>query len=65
MIKYFKIIVYGLLISFLGSLPLGTLNVTAFQIASTENLYAAIMFAIAVTLVELLAVKITLIGAEK
>ena len=65
MTKYFKIFTYGLLISFLGSLPLGTLNVTAFQISSSQSLDAAILFALAVVIVELIAVRLTLIGLEK
>jgi threonine/homoserine/homoserine lactone efflux protein len=60
-----KIFASGLLISFLGTLPLGTLNITAFQIAASQNVNEAIVFAIAVIIVELIVVLITLYGAKK
>ena len=63
--KYIKIALTGLLISFLGSLPFGTLNITAFNIAATQSINDAILFALAVVLVELLAVLLTLKGASK
>ncbi len=59
-----RILFSGFVISFLGSLPLGTLNTTAFQIAASENISEAIMFAIAVVIVELIIVRITLLGAD-
>jgi len=63
--KHIKIAFAGLLISFLGSLPFGTLNVTAFNIAAVQNIGDAILFAISVIFIELLAVIITLKGANK
>lgn len=60
-----KIFSSGLLISFLGTLPLGTLNVTAFQIAASQNVNEALSFASAVIFVELIVVLITLYGANK
>jgi len=50
----------GFLISFLGALPLGTLNVTTFQIAAVREVPSALWFALAVVLVELLVVRLTL-----
>ncbi len=58
--KLLRIGLTGLLISFLGSLPLGTLNITAFQIAVFQDVGNALWFALAVVLVELLVVRITL-----
>lgn len=58
--KHLKILLIGLLISFLGSLPFGTLNITAFQIAAFQNLGNALMFALGVVLIELIVVRITL-----
>lgn len=55
----------GLLISFLGSLPIGTLNITAFYIATNQSTYDAIWFALAVVIVELIAVRFTLWGDRK
>lgn len=63
--KYIKIVFAGLLISFLGSLPFGTLNITAFNIAATQNINDAILFTFAVVFIELLAVYITLKGVNK
>lgn len=63
--KHLKIYTSGFLISLLGSLPLGTLNVTAFQIAAFQSIYEALLFVLAVILVELLVVRITLTGANK
>jgi diacylglycerol kinase family enzyme len=42
-----KIFLTGMLISFLGSLPLGTLNVAAMQIGITDGYTAAILFSLA------------------
>ena len=55
----------GLLISFLGSLPIGTLNITAFYIASNQSTYDALWFAFAVVTVELIVVRFTLWGDRK
>jgi len=64
-VKYLKVGFYGFLISFLGTLPLGTLNITAFNIAASTTINDAIWFSIAVVLVELVVVLFTLIGNEK
>ena len=53
-----------MLISFLGSLPLGTLNVAAMQIGIQEGLYEAIWFAIGALLVEMVYVRISLVGID-
>ncbi|UII80309.1 LysE family transporter [Flagellimonas sp. CMM7] len=58
--KLIRIGFTGFLISFLGSLPLGTLNVTAFHIAVFEGVNDLIWFALAVVLIELVVVRITL-----
>lgn len=63
--KYAKIGFSGLLVSFLGALPLGTLNITAFDIAASQSLVSAMWFAVAVVLVELIVVRLTLFGNEK
>jgi threonine/homoserine/homoserine lactone efflux protein len=62
---YLKVFFAGLAISFLGSLPLGTQNITAFHIASLQNVGEAIWFALAVVIVELIIVRITLTAADK
>jgi threonine/homoserine/homoserine lactone efflux protein len=54
----------GMLISFLGSLPLGSLNVSAMQVAITENTKNAIQFSLGVALVEILYVRLSLQGID-
>jgi threonine/homoserine/homoserine lactone efflux protein len=53
-----------MLISFLGALPLGSLNVSAMQIAITENTRKAIRFSLGVALVEILYVRLSLQGID-
>lgn len=52
----------GLLISFLGTLPLGTLNVSAMHIAHRENVRAGIQFSLGVALVEVIYLRMSLKG---
>jgi threonine/homoserine/homoserine lactone efflux protein len=63
-IKFFRIFFWGLLISFLGSLPLGTLNVAAMQIGIQESYQNAIWFSIGSLLVEMIYVRISLVGID-
>ena len=53
-----------MLISFLGSLPLGTLNVAAMQIAITEGYTKAILFSLGSLLVEMVYVRLSLVGMD-
>ncbi len=62
--NYIKVCFWGLLISFLGTLPFGTLNLTAFDIAASQGLVSAIWFSLAVVMVELVMVRLTLFGNE-
>ena len=64
MIKFFHIFFWGLLISFLGSLPLGTLNVAAMQIGIQESVQNAIWFSLGSLLVEMVYVRISLVGID-
>lgn len=59
-----KIFVTGLFISFLGSLPLGTLNVAAMQIGITDGYTAAILFSLGSLLVEMIYVRVSLVGMD-
>jgi threonine/homoserine/homoserine lactone efflux protein len=59
-----KIFFTGLLISFLGSLPLGTLNVAAMQIGITDGYTAAILFSLGSLLVEMIYVRVSLVGMD-
>jgi threonine/homoserine/homoserine lactone efflux protein len=58
--KLVKVYFAGFLISFLGTLPFGTLNITAFQIAVTRNIKEAFVFVLATIIVELIVVRLTL-----
>lgn len=51
-------------ISFLGSLPLGTLNVAAMQIGIQESIKNAIYFSLGSLLVEMIYVRISLMGVD-
>lgn len=55
----------GFSISFLGALPLGTLNMTALQIATYRGELEAVYFSIAVVLMELTVVLAMLFVANK
>lgn len=52
------------MISFLGSLPLGTLNVAAMQIGIQEGVKNALLFSLGSMLVEMIYVRISLIGID-
>jgi threonine/homoserine/homoserine lactone efflux protein len=62
--KLIKIFSWGLLISFLGSLPLGTLNVAAMQLGIQESIKSAMLFSFGSLLVEMIYVRISLIGID-
>ena len=59
-----KVFFWGMIVSFLGSLPLGTLNVAAMQIAVQESIIDAIYFSTACILVEITYVRISLVGID-
>ena len=59
-----RVFLWGLIISFLGSLPLGTLNIAAMQIGIQENVTQAIYFSLGCLLVEMIYVRISLVGIE-
>lgn len=53
-----------MLVSFLGSLPLGTLNVAAMQISVSDGIKSAILFSLGSLLVEIIYVRISLVGMD-
>lgn len=57
-----KVFFWGLIVSFLGSLPLGTLNVAAMQISVQENILNAVYFSLGSLTVEMIYVRFSLIG---
>ncbi len=62
--KLGKIFVTGLFISFLGTLPLGTLNVAAMQLSVTDGIVPAIYFALGAMVVEIIYVRISLVAMD-
>lgn len=62
--KFFHILFWGMLISFLGSLPLGTLNVAAMQIGIQESIQNAVWFSVGSLLVEMIYVRISLVAID-
>jgi threonine/homoserine/homoserine lactone efflux protein len=54
----------GMLVSFLGTLPLGTLNIAAMQISATDGVSPAIKFALGSLLVEAIYVRISLVAMD-
>src|SRR5688572_7547992 len=59
-----RISLTGLFISFLGTLPLGTLNVAAMQISVTDGILPAIYFALGAMVVEIVYVRVSLVAME-
>lgn len=59
-----KVFFWGMMISFLGSLPLGTLNVAAMQIGIQESVRQAIWFSLGSLLVEMVYVRLSLVGID-
>lgn len=59
---WLRIFFAGMLISFLGTLPLGTLNIAAMQIALTDGFRPALYFALGALLVEVIFVRVSLVA---
>ena len=59
-----QVFFWGLLISFLGCLPLGTLNITAMQVGLQESIKEALLFSLGCLLVEMVYVRLSLLGIE-
>jgi threonine/homoserine/homoserine lactone efflux protein len=60
--KHLRIFGMGMFISFLGTLPLGTMNIAAMQISVTDGFKPALYFAVGVLLVEIFYVRISLVA---
>ena len=59
-----RIFFIGLLISFLGSLPLGTLNIAAMQISISDGAWTAIQFSLGSLLAEMIYVRLSLVAMD-
>ena len=53
-----------MVVSFLGSLPLGTLNIAAMQISISEGVAAAMLFSAGSLLIEIVYVRISLVAID-
>lgn len=65
MIQHIRLIAWAMAISFTGSLPLGTLNLTVANFSFADNLSGAAMFSIAAIFVEMLLVRIALMAVRQ
>jgi threonine/homoserine/homoserine lactone efflux protein len=59
-----KILMWGFIISFLGSLPLGTLNIAAMQIGITDGISPALWFAAGSLTAEIIYVRLSLVAMD-
>lgn len=55
----------GMFISFLGTLPLGTLNVSAMQISVSDGIMPALYFSFGALLVEIVYVRLSLVAMKR
>lgn len=60
-----RVFFVGMMVSFLGSLPLGTLNIAAMQISITDGYSPALGFALGLLIVEIIYVRISLVAMDK
>src|SRR6266478_2522675 len=60
----FRVFFWGMLVSFLGSLPLGTMNVTVTQISVQRGIGDGLSFAIGSMLIEIIIVRIALVSMK-
>lgn len=59
-----RIFFIGMLISFLGSLPLGTLNIAAMQISISDGIIGALLFSLGSLLAEVIYVRLSLVAMD-
>lgn len=64
MVVFLRVLLTGLLVSFIGSLPLGTLNVAAMQISITDGVSAALQFSIGSLTAEIIYVRLSLVAMD-
>ena len=64
MIELLKVFFIGFLISFLGQLPLGNMNLTATQLSVQENLRKAWKYGLGIVLVEIIYLRLALTGMD-
>ncbi|QNA43588.1 LysE family translocator [Lacibacter sediminis] len=62
--QFAKILMWGFIISFLGSLPLGTLNIAAMQIGITDGISPALWFSAGSLTAEIIYVRLSLVAMD-
>src|SRR4030095_13091594 len=62
--KLFRVFFWGMLISFLGSLPLGTMNITVTQLSVRRGIASGFEFAMGSMIVEVIIVRISLVTMD-
>jgi threonine/homoserine/homoserine lactone efflux protein len=63
-VRLAKIFLIGMLISFLGSLPLGTLNIASMQISISDGVLQAMLFSIGSLIAEMIYVRLSLVAMD-
>ena len=62
--SFIRVFFAGMLVSFIGSLPLGTLNIAAMQISIQDGIRAAILFSIGSLTAEIIYVRMSLVAMD-
>lgn len=62
--KLLRIFFTGMFISFLGTLPLGTLNIAAMQISVSDGIRPALYFAMGALIIEMVYVRLSLVAMD-
>ena len=64
MLHLVYVLLFGFIISFLGQLPLGNMNLTATQLSVQENLRSAWKYGLGIVLVEIIYLRLALTGMD-
>ncbi len=64
MVALIKVFFVGMLVSFVGSLPLGTLNIAAMQISISDGVKAAMLFSLGSLMAEIVYVRLSLVAMD-
>ncbi|HEU4901561.1 MAG TPA: LysE family transporter, partial [Flavisolibacter sp.] len=64
MLKLLRIFFTGIFIAFIGMLPLGTQNLAAMQIAISDGVQPAILFALGMVVPDVFYVMVTLLAMQ-
>ena len=64
MLRLLRIFVTGIFISFIGALPLGTINISAMQLAITDGVQPALLFALGMIPPDIFYVLVTLLAMQ-